>query len=169
MSKELEIVVLEGGHVRMPKYDIPHKYTEYEFTDISDDSIIASRIGTAEIVTVVRANISASTIAKCPNLKLVAVFAAGTDSVDLEACKAKGITVCNIPFAATETVAEHALGLYFSVRRHTVKAHEFAVSSQWPKLKSGMKAFDTEAGLPRTCKNEVIGIIGGGRLGEFSI
>lgn len=95
-------------------------------------------------------------------------MAAGTDVVDLEACKARGITVCNIPSAASETVAEHAVGLYFAVRRNTVRVHERTVEGrEWAEKRSTIQFFDTGAGAPRTCKNEVMGIIGGGRLGAF--
>lgn len=97
-------------------------------------------------------------------------MAAGTDNVDLEACKARGIIVCNIPSAASETVAEHAIALYFAVRRNIVNVHEITVQGKlWMEKKTSIESFDIRAGLPRTCKNEVMGIIGGGKLGMFCI
>lgn len=76
-SKELEIVALDAGYCAIPKFDIPHKYTEYEFT-LPDDTLIAERIGTADVIETIRGPITASIISKCPNLKLICAYAAGT-------------------------------------------------------------------------------------------
>lgn len=40
--------------------------------------------------------------------------------VDLEACKERGVKVCNVPAASNEAVAEHTIALYFALRRCVV-------------------------------------------------
>jgi lactate dehydrogenase-like 2-hydroxyacid dehydrogenase len=50
-------------------------------------------------------------------------MAAGYDVIDLEACRKRGIRVCNIPSASAEAVAEHAITLYLSVKRRVVELH----------------------------------------------
>ena len=46
-----------------------------------------------------------------PNLKLISILATAYGTVDLEAARAKGITVCNIADYSTEAVAEFIIAL----------------------------------------------------------
>ena len=46
-----------------------------------------------------------------PKVKIIATMTTGFDHIDLEACKARNITVCNIPAYGDNTVAEYAFGL----------------------------------------------------------
>ncbi len=63
-----------------------------------------------------------------PQLKYVGVLATGTNIVDLEAARAAGVAVTNVPGYATEAVAElvFALVLYFT---HDVAGHTAAVKA----------------------------------------
>lgn len=90
-------------------------------------------------------------------------------------------TGCN-----SETVAEHALGLYFATRRSLVTIHntltDFSPKGQgqgegegqrpneW-KAKGSMNARmrDGTGAPPRTCREEVAGIVGYGAVGEFYV
>ena len=77
--------------------------------------------------------ITASTLDQCPKLKLVAVLAIGTDMVDLEACRQRKVQVCNVPAASNESVAEHAIALFFALRRNVVQMHNMTVQGdEWP-------------------------------------
>lgn len=83
--------------------------------------------------------------------------------VDLAACKERNILVCNVPGASNESVAEHAIALFFSVRRNVVLMHEMTVQGEeWPK-KGALASY--WGGMPGTCREEVMGILGGGELG----
>lgn len=82
-------------------------------------------------------------------------------------------TGCN-----SETVAEHALGLYFATRRSLVTIHntltDFSPGGQRPnewKAKGSMNARmrDGTGAPPRTCREEVAGIVGYGAVGEFNL
>jgi D-3-phosphoglycerate dehydrogenase len=52
-----------------------------------------------------------------PALKMIATCGIGTDSIDLEAARALGIAVCNIPGRTAPIVAEHALALVLAAAR----------------------------------------------------
>lgn len=83
--------------------------------------------------------------------------------LDLAACKERNITVSNVPAASNESVAEHAIALFFAVRRNIVEMHEMtAQGEEWPK-QGTLKSY--WGGVPRTCREEVMGILGGGELG----
>jgi len=70
--------------------------------------------------------LGAAEIAALPALRYIGVTATGTNVVDLEAARAAGIAVTNVPGYATESVAElvFALILHFS---HDVAGHNAAV------------------------------------------
>src|SRR5437763_8210789 len=52
-----------------------------------------------------------------PHLKLLATCGIGTDAIDLEAARALGVAVCNIPARTAPIVAEHALALMLGAAR----------------------------------------------------
>jgi phosphoglycerate dehydrogenase-like enzyme len=52
-----------------------------------------------------------------PALKMITVCGIGTDAIDLEAARALGVVVCNLPGRTAPIVAEHALALMFAVAR----------------------------------------------------
>lgn len=59
----------------------------------------------------------AKLIAKSPSLLAVCSLGAGYDVVDVDACTAAGIIVCNQSGANKEAVAEHALGLMLGLAK----------------------------------------------------
>ena len=164
MANPLKIVRLDGTHSPGPTFSpaFQHTYISYTNTDFNTD-LISSRIGDADVVISTRIPVSAATIAACPNLKLVAVCAIGSDHVDLAACKERGITVSNVPAASVEAVAEHAIALFFALRRNVVGMHQLTVKGdEWGKTGSLAGQF---GGMPGTCRDDVMGIFGAGELG----
>ena len=72
--------------------------------------------------------------------------------------------MCNVPAASNEAVAEHAIALYFALRRNVVGMHELTAEGQsWVEKGSLAKDFGS---IPSTCRDEVMAIFGGGELGE---
>jgi len=85
--------------------------------------------------------------------------------ISLVACQAHNVLVTNVPAASIEAVAEHALALFFALRRNVVVLHELTVGTdEWVKKLSLKGEF---GGCPGTCREEVVGILGGGELGTF--
>jgi len=115
------IVRLDGWVSPGPVFSesFKHTYTSHDHTP-PDSAVIASRLANADVAVTTRVPITAETLAKCPKLKVIAVFAIGTDMVDLAACKKYGVKVCNVPAASNEAVAEHAIALFFALRRNIV-------------------------------------------------
>ncbi|KAF2161444.1 hypothetical protein M409DRAFT_69789 [Zasmidium cellare ATCC 36951] len=159
------IVALDGGYVKIPPFSLPnpHKYTEYSNTLPTE---VPSRVSDATIVITNLVPLSAETLRpECtPYLQLIAVMAAGVDCLDLPACKARGIRVCNIPGGSAIAVSEHTIGLYFAVRRKTVQLHYLTTKTMEWEEKGTLK--DVYGGLPLTCESEVMGILGYGSLGQ---
>lgn len=74
------------------------------------------------------------------------------------------MTVCNVPAASNEAVAEHAIALFFALRRNVVGMHEFTVQGdEWGR--KGIAAGSWYGGMPPTCRQETLCVIGAGELG----
>jgi glycerate dehydrogenase len=72
---------------------------------------VAARIADADIVLVNKVRLDAAALAAAPRLKFIGVAATGTDHIDLDACRARGIVVSNIRHYAVHTVPEHTFAL----------------------------------------------------------
>jgi D-3-phosphoglycerate dehydrogenase len=77
---------------------------------------------------------SADLVRQLPNLRLFSVCGIGTDSIDLQAAKALGIAVCNIPGRTAPIVAEHALALMFAVARRAWFQTQELKEGRWTGL-----------------------------------
>ncbi len=63
---------------------------------------------------------------RLPRLKLICIAATGTNNVDLEAARRRGIAVCNVAGYSTATVVEHAL-MFLLAWGHRLLEHSGAV------------------------------------------
>lgn len=176
MSLHLQMVALERRMQPLPTggFSFPPGLT---YNLIAHDSTstreeLHRRVRDADILISTSVKIDAETLRSdvTPKLRYIAVSATGTDHVDLEACRQRGIRVTNCPAANLDTVSEHALSLYFAARRRTVLLDRVtrAQPSEWKRkgsVNSHMRLPDGKP--PLTCKDEVLGIIGYGGLGIF--
>jgi glycerate dehydrogenase len=71
------------------------------------DDVVARAEG-AEVVITNKTVLRSEALVRLDRLRLIAVLATGYDNVDLEAARARGVTVCNVPAYATDSVAQHA-------------------------------------------------------------
>ncbi len=103
----------------------------------------------------IHSRIDASVLDHCPQLKLVATRSTGFDHIDVEACAARGVTVCNVPFYGENTVAEHTFALILALSR---KVHEAFVRVRAGDFSlDGLRGFDL--------KGKTIGVVGAGHIG----
>ncbi|KAH8698567.1 D-isomer-specific 2-hydroxyacid dehydrogenase family protein [Talaromyces proteolyticus] len=128
------------------------------------------RNATIIVLSYLRLDAIALSEAITPNLKFIAIAAVGTDSVDLEACRKRGIIVSNCPAANVESVSNHVMGMYFAARRNVIRMDRVVKDGNWFKnghgpLVSG-KMKDKNQELCLTCDEETVGILGYGSVGK---
>lgn len=178
--RHFHIVALENifnGPLRIT-VPAPHTCTlvQYERTDKTPGSSeLATRLRDADIAITtsipLRADILSATVT--PRLGLIAVIASGTETIDLAACAARGIRVLNCPGCNTESVAEHAVALYFAARRRLMPLLQPLLRGMWPKKGTLMLTAVQEGGggagayvCPRGCSQETAVIVGYGAVGR---
>ena len=85
--------------------------------DETDDAGFAREIADADVLLHVLKPVTAAMIAQAPRLKLVQKLGVGVNTIDLDACKAAGVAVANMPGVNSQAVAEMTLALMLSVLR----------------------------------------------------
>lgn len=143
--------------LRRPSF--PHAWTEFAHTLPGD---AARHLADATIAIVNKAKVSADAIAAAPNLEMISIIATGTDPVDLDACRTRGITVTNVTGYAVNTVPEHAFGLILALRRQIVGFRAEVADGTWTR--SGRFCLFTNP--IEDLRGKRIGVIGEGELGS---
>jgi len=90
-----------------------------------------------------------------PDLKIIVTRSTGFDHVDLEAARARSITVCNVPSYGENTVAEHTFGLILALTRNIHKAY----------FKVRRRDFSLEGLEGMDIAGKTLGVVGTGRIG----
>jgi formate dehydrogenase len=104
------------------------------------------------------AYLTAERIAKAPNLKLALTAGIGSDHVDLQAAMDQGITVTEVTYCNSISVAEHVVMLILVLVRDYLPGHRWAVEGGWNIADAVSRSYDLE-GMQ-------VGIVGAGRIGS---
>lgn len=92
---------------------------------------------------------------KMPNLKLISTMSTGFDHIDIEECKRRGITVCNVPSYGETVVAEHTFALLLSIARKLPESIERVKKGNF--MPGGLTGFEL--------RGKTMGVIGVGSIG----
>ena len=103
------------------------------------------------------AYLTAELIAKAPKLKMAITAGIGSDHVDLNAAIARGITVAEVTFCNSISVAEHAVMQILALVRNFLPSHNWITRGGWNIADSVERAYDLE-GMN-------VGVLAAGRIG----
>lgn len=90
-------------------------------------------IGNASIIITNKVIIDKEIMDACQSLKLICITATGTNNVDLEYAKEKGITVKNVAGYSTESVVQHTFAILLSLLQHTSYYANYVSSQTYSK------------------------------------
>ena len=124
--------------------------------------LTAARIGDAAVAVTNKVVIDRAVMAGCPGLRLICVAATGTNNVDLEAARERGIAVCNVTGYATPSVVQHVLALMLALTTRLAEHAAAAQDGRWA-------ASDLFCVLDfpfRELAGKTLGIVGYGELGR---
>lgn len=157
----LRVVQLEGesliAEVRRPAF--AHDWVEHAKTAPGQ---VVERLAGASIAITNKVAIDAAAVNALPDLKMIAVSATGTNNVDLDACRARGIVVANIRGYAVNTVPEHVMALLLALSRNLVAWRETLLAGGWQRSEQ-FCLFDHPI---RDLHGATLGLIGSGTLGN---
>src|SRR5262245_5942824 len=103
------------------------------------------------------AYLTAERIARAPKLKLAVTAGIGSDHVDLDAASQRGITVAEVTYSNSISVAEHAVMQILALVRNYLPSYQWVVRGGWNIADCVKRAYDLE-GMS-------VGVVAAGRIG----
>lgn len=119
---------------------------------------LAPFVSDADYVLTQFAQVNAEVIAAMQRAKVIVRYGVGVDNVDLEAARARGIPVCNVPDYCLDEVADHTLALILATTRHVVP--------HCTGIRSGRWAMAVPLAAMKALRDLTVGVIGFGRIGR---
>jgi hydroxypyruvate reductase len=134
-------------------------YSVHRLYQASDRAALLSQMGhlVRAVVTGGRTGISDELMDELPELGIIAINGIGTDAVDLERARQRGIRVTTTPDVLTDDVADMAMALLLAAARRICANDRFVRDGRWPH---GRAALGTKVSGKR------LGIVGLGRVGR---
>ncbi len=103
------------------------------------------------------AYLTAERLMKAKKLKLAITAGIGSDHVDLQAAIAKNITVAEVTYSNSISVAEHNVMVILTLARNYVSSYEWVINKGWNIADCAARAYDIEG--------MTVGLVGAGRIG----
>jgi formate dehydrogenase len=104
------------------------------------------------------AYLTAERIAKAPKLKLALTAGIGSDHVDLQAAIDGGLTVAEVTYSNSISVAEHVVMMILALVRNYIPSHQWVLDGGWNIADCSARAYDLE-GMQ-------VGTVAAGRIGS---
>ncbi len=111
------------------------------------------------LLSLITDRVDASVLDAAPRLKAIANMAVGTDNVDVEAARERGIPVGNTPDVLTDATADLAFALLLALARRIVPGAEMVRRGEW-------RTWEPAADLGADLAGATLGIVGWGRIGQ---
>ncbi len=96
-------------------------------------------------------------IAKAPNLKMIVTAGIGSDHTDLQAAMDRGITVAEVTYCNSNSVAEHVVMMTLSLVRNYIPSYNWVIKGGWNIADCVSRSYDLE-GMN-------VGTVAAGRIG----
>jgi formate dehydrogenase len=140
----------DGAHELVVTSDKDGPDSEFEH-ELPDADIVISQPFWPAYITKER-------FAKAPKLKLALTAGIGSDHVDLDEARARGVTVAEETYSNSISVAEHAVIQMLALVRNFVPSHRWITEGGWNIADCVEHAYDVE-GMD-------VGVIAAGRIGR---
>jgi len=142
--------------------NILSKFGELETYTHTDEHIIYERVSDADVIVINKVKITERVLDAAKNLKLVCVFATGFDNVDVQAARAHGVAVCNVPGYSTESVALYTAATVLSLVTHLFEYRDFVRTGEY----SASGAPNRLIPVYHELSGKTWGIVGFGNIGK---
>ena len=122
--------------------------------------VLRERLADADgLLCLLTERVDAALLDAAPRLKVVANYAVGTDNVDLDACRERGIAVGRTPDVLTDATADLTWALILATARRIPEAAAAVRAGEW-------RTFEAARWLGVGLAGRTLGVIGYGRIGR---
>jgi len=139
-----------GGHEYVVTSDKDGPDSEFERELVDADVVISQPFWPAYM--------TAERFAKAKNLKMVVTAGIGSDHTDLQAAIERGITVAEVTYCNSISVAEHVVMMILSLVRNYLPSWEVVKAGGWDIAECAARSYDVE-GMH-------VGTVAAGRIGS---
>ncbi len=125
-----------------------------------ENSVLDQELHDAEIVISQPfwpAYMTAERIAKAKNLKMIVTAGIGSDHTDLQAAMERGITVAEVTYCNSNSVAEHVVMMTLALVRNYLPSYHWVIKGGWNIADCVARSYDLEA--------MHVGTVAAGRIG----
>ena len=154
-------IVRADRELEVPRVDARLRAAGHELALLPEgvgEGELARELREAALLLICYTPVTARVLESAGRLKGIVKYGVGIDAIDIEAAKARGIPVVNVPEYAGETVAEGAFALMISLAK---------------KLKPIQRAMDEKGWIWPTAEwmgldlaGKTLGLVGAGRIGS---
>ncbi len=156
-KNKIKVLLLENVH---PDAQMLLSQEEFQVELVAgalDEAELSEKIKGVHVLGIrSKTNVTAKVLENADKLMVVGAFCIGTNQIDLEGCKQKGVAVFNAPFSNTRSVVELAIGEIIMLMRNIPDKTRDMHTSKWNK--SAKNSFEV--------RNKKLGIIGYGNIGS---
>lgn len=157
-----ELLGCVSGGLGLRKFlkDAGHKFVVTSDKD-GPDSVFEKELPDADIVISQPfwpAYLTAERIAKAKKLKLAITAGIGSDHVDLQAAMDHGMTVAEVTYSNSISVAEHVVMMILALVRNYIPSYQWVIKGGWNIADCVNRSYDLE-GMH-------VGTVGAGRIGS---
>ncbi len=123
---------------------------------------VAEAIADADMVICNKTVLDAHSLRLAEKLRYIGLFATGYNNIDIDYCRAHGITVCNAGSYSTNAVAQHTFALILEHFSNTARYNDYVQDGRWkrsPTFSPFVYPLNELAG-------KTLGIVGLGAIGQ---
>ncbi|MDX1513408.1 MAG: D-2-hydroxyacid dehydrogenase [Gammaproteobacteria bacterium] len=148
--------IAPGIELRRPEFN--HAWVDYPQTYPEQ---VADRLDGASIAVVNKVPVRKTALEQLSSLRLIAVAATGTDNIDKQVCRQRGVVVCNVRGYAVNTVPEHTFALMLALKKSIHGYRDDVKAGEWQR--ANQFCFFTHP--VSELKGSRLGIVGSGSIG----
>lgn len=160
----MKIVILDGATAKGKEldFDFLNRFGDVTYYDTTKPEDVFERAKNADILVINKIVLDRNMLKKCENLKLVTILATGYNIVDIEAAKELGITVCNVPYYSTNSVAQLTFAFILEFASKLSMHTQSVARGEWQNCKD----FAYTLGTLHELYSKTLGIVGYGSIGK---
>ncbi|MBQ2709570.1 MAG: D-2-hydroxyacid dehydrogenase [Clostridia bacterium] len=160
----MKIVILDGFAVNPGdlSWDFLKKYGEVEVHAKTPDAECPDKCVGAEAIYTNRAKVTAALLDRCPTVRYVSALGTGYDMIDIEACRARGVQVVNIPAYSTASVAQLTIQFLLALHGDLDGMQGIVRDGKW----TGLPGYEYQRVNFIELEGRTLGLIGCGNIGR---
>ncbi len=160
----MNIVVLDGGttnpgDLSWEPLERLGNLTVYHETP---SKLVLERLRNAQAVILNRNVLGREEFSQLPQLRYVGTLATGYNTIDTQAAREFGITVCNVPHYCEASVAQHALALLLCLCNKVQRSSDLTRAGHWTQAVEESH----QSLLPVELAGKTLGLVGFGSTGH---